>query len=691
MNKINLSKIFLILAIAIISLNLVFAGSMAKRYRISGDLIISNNLDYACQNGGDWTSGSTIEENEYESGTGIELSNVKLNEFFDKLFFVATPASTCSLEIWSPSGVKVYERSGLNANAIKTGLNEGIVLQNVVVDTNSTNITLNFAVKIKHATAGYLLETTVKVPNINNQLFINADNVIATISETESGFDAGAKPVLMLEKRENDGQFYYLPVWRRINTYNIASGGVIPQNDLSIVDRNMTGKDSWVLSWDAGAGKMKWTNEITTSIIKDGTLLPQDFNPNAVFSKIGGTVVTETVGSFITGSNKYLKFTHDGIDYYLKLEQKPATASSMEVGSNGSVIAGNTYTRTAQINAVTGLTWGFPSGITIQSGQGTATATFLATGIGAKTITLNGTTNTGSPISDSFTLNVSDSTNLEVGGDMTVSFSSGSSNSFEREIVATGVNQSTINWEVLPSGTGVTINDVSPASNLKKRITVSTYGTRTIKITGISVYSGQVVTDSFILTAAQSGGSNPPPGPPGGGINCFKSGTPVLTSTGYKPIESIKQGDLVYSLDEKTNKIVLTKVNKLLVHDTISFAPTIKLKLNNNVELIVTTNHAFYDPIAKGYKQLRFFTIGDKLLYYNGTKNTEVEITSMEKQDDLLVSYNLSLEYPNNYFVNGILVHNDIKGGADINPTPGGCYQEGPGGVLYWYDSCQGI
>lgn len=689
MNKINLSKIFLILAIAIISLNLVFAGSMAKRYRISGDLIISNNLDYACQNGGDWTSGSTIEENEYESGTGIELSNVKLNEFFDKLFFVATPASTCSLEIWSSSGTKVYERSGLNATAIKTGLNEGILLQNTVVDTNSTNTTLNFSVKIKHATDGYLLETTVKVPNINNQLFINADNVIATISETESGFDAGAKPVLMLEKR---GENVYLPVWRRIDTFNIASGGVIPQNDLSIVDRNMTGKDRWVLSWDAGSGKMKWTNEITTNIIKDGTLLPQDFNPNAVFSKIGGTVVNEAPGSFTTGSNKYLKFTHDGTEYYLKLEQKPATASSMEVGSNDSVIAGNTYTRTAQINAVTGLNWVVPTGVTIQSGQGTGSATFLATGIGAKTITLNGITNTNQAISDSFTLNVSDPTYLNAGGDLTISFANGNYY-FEREITATGINQSSVQWSVFPAtDTGVTISNVSPTSYIRKKITVTTYGTHIIKVTGTSNHSGETIMDTFVITASQSGGGGiNPPNPPGGGVNCFKSGTPVLTSTGYKPIESIKQGDLVYSLDEKTNKIVLTKVNKLLVHDTISFAPTIKLKLNNNVELIVTTNHAFYDPIAKGYKQLRFFTIGDKLLYYNGTKNTEVEITSMEKQDDLLVSYNLSLEYPNNYFVNGILVHNDIKGGADINPTPGGCYQEGPGGVLYWYDSCQGI
>src|SRR5206468_10478354 len=46
----------------------------------------------------------------------------------------------------------------------------------------------------------------------------------------------------------------------------------------------------------------------------------------------------------------------------------------------------------------------------------------------------------------------------------------------------------------------------------------------------------------------------------GGGGGCFTAGTPVMTPAGPRPIESIRPGDVVYSVDEATRQLVPERV-----------------------------------------------------------------------------------------------------------------------------------
>lgn len=680
MNKINLSKIFLILAIAIISLNLVFAGSMAKRYRISGDLIISNNLDYACQNGGDWTSGSTIEENEYESGTGISLSNVKLNEFFDKLFFAAVPASTCSLEIWSPSGTKVYERSGLNANAIKTGLNEGIVLQNIIVDINSTNTTLNFAVKIKHATAGYLLETTVKVPNINNQLLITADNVDAIINTTDIQFENGIMPVLMLAKNNADGKL--VPMWKTIDTFNISEAGdAISQNDLKILDRNMSGKNGWLLSWDSLSNKMKWTNEITTDVVKDGTLLGRDFNPNSSFAEIGGNVIAPTTApTFVTtGAINYLVFDVNGSTYYIELKKLAGAPSLIELGNAETAYINTNITKVADVTSVTNLNWTVPAGVQLISGQGTNTVVLKGTAYGNRAITLSGiSTNNGATISDTFNLNVVDAAYIDAGSDVTAT---GSPYAVIKNINSSNV--SGVTWTASSSNVTIQNNPAGPG----KRITTTYPAIYTITVSGTSTVSGNPISDSFIYTANANGGSGGGTGGNGGSnpCFCFKAGTMIDTINGKKAIETLKEGDKVYSYDLDKQELILSTINKMLIHKG-NPNKSLKVTLTDDTELYVTENHPIYNLNSKSYKPIGEFTINDRLI---NSKKEIVGIKKIEQVEDFGTTYNFSLNGElKNYFANGILVHNkdatDLCG-ADATQTGGGCWGYNNAGIPIWY------
>jgi len=158
----------------------------------------------------------------------------------------------------------------------------------------------------------------------------------------------------------------------------------------------------------------------------------------------------------------------------------------------------------------------------------------------------------------------------------------------------------------------------------------------------------------------------------GGG--CFKEGTKVYTPKGYRNIETIKAGDIVYSIDENTNSLVETRVIKPLIHKDFN-DPAVRLKLSNNIEIDVTLNHAFYNPDADDYKQLKDFKVSDKLLYFNTEKNKveTVKILDMVSIGYFDLEYNLELEKPNNYLVEGILVHNYLwKTGGSLYLASGG-------------------
>ena len=71
-----------------------------------------------------------------------------------------------------------------------------------------------------------------------------------------------------------------------------------------------------------------------------------------------------------------------------------------------------------------------------------------------------------------------------------------------------------------------------------------------------------------------------------GGSPCFAAGTMVLTEHGYRPIEEIEVGDLVFTHKGNLKKVVRTGHKK---------AETFSLKSSGKTETIVTGNHPYYE------------------------------------------------------------------------------------------------
>ncbi|NQZ84353.1 MAG: hypothetical protein HRU03_01425 [Nanoarchaeales archaeon] len=147
---------------------------------------------------------------------------------------------------------------------------------------------------------------------------------------------------------------------------------------------------------------------------------------------------------------------------------------------------------------------------------------------------------------------------------------------------------------------------------------------------------------------------------------CFTGDELVKTLSGEIEISKIKVGDIIISYDEKTNTFVENEVDQLLVHDgntrpvnNFEKDPILELVIETNgIEKItkVTANHLYLDLENKKYKQIRKFNIGDKLTSINGVGI----IKSMNKLDLIAIVYNLHMKNkPNNYLVNGIVVHNE--------------------------------
>ncbi len=142
----------------------------------------------------------------------------------------------------------------------------------------------------------------------------------------------------------------------------------------------------------------------------------------------------------------------------------------------------------------------------------------------------------------------------------------------------------------------------------------------------------------------------------GGSSVCFSGETRISTPNGVTMIKDLKIGDTVLGYDIEADKKVEVKVLDLFSRKANSF-----YILNNHIQ--VTPEHPFYT--SKGWKKVKDLAIGDKLFTADGW----LKLSSKEKVNQELLVYNLSVESPNTYFAEGVLVHNkdpeaDYNGGS---------------------------
>lgn len=133
---------------------------------------------------------------------------------------------------------------------------------------------------------------------------------------------------------------------------------------------------------------------------------------------------------------------------------------------------------------------------------------------------------------------------------------------------------------------------------------------------------------------------------------CFKAGTLVLMENGYKNIEDVVSGDLVYSYNMETKAKELKKVERTFINDCKELL-TITI---NNSQMTLTPNHTCY--VNGQWVLASEIKTGDKMIDCDSNVLVVENIQSSKVTDKV---YNFEVEDNHNYYVTdlNILVHND--------------------------------
>ncbi len=173
-------------------------------------------------------------------------------------------------------------------------------------------------------------------------------------------------------------------------------------------------------------------------------------------------------------------------------------------------------------------------------------------------------------------------------------------------------------------------------------------------------------------------------GAPGGFSTCFEAGSPVATPGGSVPIERLEVGDWVLAFDERMGVVLPRRVQATFVHQV---AKSGRLSLSDGRVLKVTGEHPIYDAKLGEYVRADSLNGDETLLTLTETRtprqqshqSTLVDTAApsvglahtagqgfVSRSDGTQVTvFNISVDALENYFVEGVLVHN--KSGSGNN------------------------
>lgn len=139
---------------------------------------------------------------------------------------------------------------------------------------------------------------------------------------------------------------------------------------------------------------------------------------------------------------------------------------------------------------------------------------------------------------------------------------------------------------------------------------------------------------------------------------CFVAGTPVLTVDGLRPIESIREGDLVVSRDEETGRTSVRSVVRTFVHDAREVITLELTMAGGRVERIgVTPDHRIWSR-DRGWMTAGALVRGEPMLSSTGA---EIRVARVSPSAERATVYNFEVDELHTYFVgeSGTWVHND--------------------------------
>jgi len=141
---------------------------------------------------------------------------------------------------------------------------------------------------------------------------------------------------------------------------------------------------------------------------------------------------------------------------------------------------------------------------------------------------------------------------------------------------------------------------------------------------------------------------------------CFVAGTQVLTKDGYKNIEDVKLGELVWAKDVETGQSDWKPVSKIYVeHDRGIYHIRLRKSDGDIINIEATDDHPFY-VVDHGWKTTVELQIGDNI----ETKEVgSVVVVSVEDEHREDTTYNFEIADFHTYYVTefGVLVHNGVN------------------------------
>ncbi|MGZ3722678.1 MAG: Hint domain-containing protein [Bdellovibrionales bacterium] len=139
---------------------------------------------------------------------------------------------------------------------------------------------------------------------------------------------------------------------------------------------------------------------------------------------------------------------------------------------------------------------------------------------------------------------------------------------------------------------------------------------------------------------------------------CFTGPMRVLTPTGYVPIDMLKMGDEVLSLDLKSEKQITNRIQNVNVSLNTEYGELCDLAPEGR-KIQTTGSHPFYSVDALDYEELRLILPNSLLLQIRDCEMALVKRGMFKFPVGQAAVYSFTLELnPQNFIVEGILVHN---------------------------------
>jgi len=131
---------------------------------------------------------------------------------------------------------------------------------------------------------------------------------------------------------------------------------------------------------------------------------------------------------------------------------------------------------------------------------------------------------------------------------------------------------------------------------------------------------------------------------------CLAEGSPVQAPGGDIPIENVRAGDTVFTLNRKSESIELATVEQL--HDN-GVAQCYQITMASRRKIILTMDHRILT--YEGMKEVAELRVGDHLVELNAHTTSRIaEIAAVGQRR----VYDLTIPPHHNYIVNDLIVHN---------------------------------